>query len=338
MSDPAYFWQALRGEDVPAGAWSGILARAKKEEVLNYLAHENRSTPKAEFYRREGAARYLAALASLKRALPLIESTGRPFALLKGMALAHTVYRHPEERTFSDIDILVDPADFRAVSAALCDRGYRQTPQHRELFIDQENRRTRIDLHTDFVNAQRISGRRAAGETPEWQHRIERVSIGEISIPILPPDLTARLLTLHLVHHHGLWGAKWIIDLLSLEKLHPATCGTIESASSSGSAVIAAMRLLDPETRRDQPILDGIDRIALRAAFEGRHIPAMRFLLSAKEIEKAADKLGFLKQSLFPNRATLESVYHDSRMRGAWKHARDVSNSALGILSLMLRA
>ena len=47
----------------------------------------------------------------LLRALDVLEGVGVRSRVLKGVALAHTVYREPEQRVFGDVDLLIPSAD-----------------------------------------------------------------------------------------------------------------------------------------------------------------------------------------------------------------------------------
>lgn len=97
-----------------------------------------------------------------------------PFAVLKGLAVAHLDYSDPAMRQFADVDLLVAPADLAAVVELLGGLGWRQAyplPRHHERFTHaitlRNERRVEIDLH------QRIA-HRALGEclpTDDLLHR-----------------------------------------------------------------------------------------------------------------------------------------------------------------------
>ncbi len=54
------------------------------------------------------------------RALAILRAAGVPSRVLKGVALAHTAYPHPEQRVFGDVDLLVSGADLQRAVSALC--------------------------------------------------------------------------------------------------------------------------------------------------------------------------------------------------------------------------
>ncbi|MGA2126588.1 MAG: nucleotidyltransferase family protein [Xanthobacteraceae bacterium] len=72
-------------------------------------------------HRRATAAREV----SIDRLLTAFGAAGVPMLLLKGAALAHSLYARPELRAAADIDILVDPADERRAVDLVRGLGYR---------------------------------------------------------------------------------------------------------------------------------------------------------------------------------------------------------------------
>jgi len=54
----------------------------------------------------------------------LLQQEGIPLILLKGPHLAHTVYDHPHERIYGDLDILVKPGDFNKAARILLENKF----------------------------------------------------------------------------------------------------------------------------------------------------------------------------------------------------------------------
>jgi len=81
-------------------------------------------------HRRYAAARE----ASIDRLLSAFAAAKLPMVLLKGAALAHSLYPSPELRPSVDIDILIDPADAQPAAALARGLGYVFAPEHRSRF------------------------------------------------------------------------------------------------------------------------------------------------------------------------------------------------------------
>jgi len=62
------------------------------------------------------AGAHLVLASARDRLAEVLGRAGVPWAPLKGMALAGTVYPRPEERPSGDIDLLVDPSSLRALA------------------------------------------------------------------------------------------------------------------------------------------------------------------------------------------------------------------------------
>jgi putative nucleotidyltransferase-like protein len=85
---------------------------------------------------------------------------GLQFVVLKGPALAHTLYPDPSSRVFGDLDLLVRTRDWRAAAAIVTGMGFRrQTPEPRAGFDERFGKAAThvdgdglaIDLHRTLV-------------------------------------------------------------------------------------------------------------------------------------------------------------------------------------------
>ncbi len=92
--------------------------------------------------------------------LDLLAQSGLDARLLKGMATAHLDHPDPNRRTFSDIDLLVEPGRFTATLDALAAHGWRRDlPERRPDFDDrfgkdgtlQRDHWGQVDLHRTLV-------------------------------------------------------------------------------------------------------------------------------------------------------------------------------------------
>ena len=96
----------------------------------------------------------------LLRALTVLSDAGIDARVLKGVALAHTVYADPAMRVFADVDLLVPSQDFSRSAALLASTlgGERGVPELRPGFDDQFGKEAMVritglelDLHRTFV-------------------------------------------------------------------------------------------------------------------------------------------------------------------------------------------
>jgi len=94
------------------------------------------------------------------RALSVLAEAGIDARVLKGVALAHTLYADPALRVFADVDLLVPSRDFSRSAALLADAlgGVRGVPELRPGFDDQFGKEAlvrisglELDLHRTFV-------------------------------------------------------------------------------------------------------------------------------------------------------------------------------------------
>lgn len=70
------------------------------------------------------AAMQLRAEASYRKTKEILAAKGIELLLLKGPHLGSTVYEHPGQRLYSDLDVLVRPKDFKAAVAALVENDF----------------------------------------------------------------------------------------------------------------------------------------------------------------------------------------------------------------------
>src|SRR5207253_1468780 len=91
---------------------------------------------------------------------PSFEEAAVEFLILKGPALAHTVYPDPAWRYFTDLDVLVAPKDWRRACAVLEALGFKRgQPEPRPGFVERfggapsYHRPTgvEVDLHRTLV-------------------------------------------------------------------------------------------------------------------------------------------------------------------------------------------
>src|SRR6185437_16415495 len=141
---------------------------------------------------------------------------GIDWLVLKGPALAHSVYPRPDLRHYVDLDLLVSPADFGALLAVLEAAGYQLVDRNwpllaRDLPGELRLRSPRgvlLDLHWSIFND---AGRRASFSAPTAALLADR---RELSVGF--PALSATDQLVHAGIHAALSGANrlgWLLDV-----------------------------------------------------------------------------------------------------------------------------
>ncbi|MFC1674574.1 nucleotidyltransferase family protein [Candidatus Omnitrophota bacterium] len=117
--DWAYFFNQARREGVLALAFNNL---SRIESADRLIPEETRKQMKSFYY--TVAARNSLLSEQLKKLLSAFNQAGIKLILLKGIALAHTVYPNIALRPMDDIDILVRREDLPAANQVLISLGY----------------------------------------------------------------------------------------------------------------------------------------------------------------------------------------------------------------------
>jgi hypothetical protein len=115
---------------------------------------------------------------TLRRLLVTFDRAGVDVAVLKGPFLGEFVYEAASERTFTDLDLLVRPADLdRAIEVLMEDPGFldlpvkRPTADKRELlFFGPAGISFNIDLHWDLFGYAQLRGSAKQAVNELWAH------------------------------------------------------------------------------------------------------------------------------------------------------------------------
>ncbi len=211
--------------------WDAVLERTEAERLgplLHNTFSEARFIPAgvaAAWQRahRTTAAFYLVWSSSLMRICTALTQANIPLIILKGAALAETVYDKPSLRPLADVDVLVRPDQVRATVDVLQANGYLppRAAESRDYSLEFENElalspRTTIgvaiDIHWSLL------------DSPYYQRALSHDWFWESSVPLarysgartLAPEAQLLHLSAHLmVHHHGN-GVLWLYDVVEL--------------------------------------------------------------------------------------------------------------------------
>jgi hypothetical protein len=139
--------------------------------------------------------------------------------VIKGPSAVELLYSAPGQRAYLDLDVLVEPAAFRDVLAALetggatlLDRNW--TVLRRDLLGEVHlrlPRGTSLDLHWNLINMNRG---RMWSDTEDVLQRAERRDLGGVIVPTLDPADTV----VHLATHAAVSGGDRLLWLKDIER------------------------------------------------------------------------------------------------------------------------
>jgi hypothetical protein len=306
------------------------------------------------------AARWeLAHVALVRRALDALRRAGIEPIVLKGTALAHSIYPDGAARLRGDTDLLVPPAAKQAASRALANEGFfRRTGidgefiSYQATFHDASGRHA-IDVHWRFNNSELLASL--------FTH--DELLAGSIGLPALhenarAPSHPASLLlaALHRAVHitnpywvgdtpiHGTDRLLWLVDLdlLARSLSEPEWELLLGSARSKGLSRVLAQALQDAAARLGTPVPASVSqRLPIAEASAGE--PAWQYVYASKRRQRMLDfmalpgwraRLRFTREALLPAREYMRERYGPSsplawlylaRLARAWRRDRPAS-------------
>ena len=212
--------------------WAAVLEAADVEDLVPVLAHALGAGDWAgvpDDVRRRltagvaaSAARHLLMTRELGVVLRHLAAAGIEAIVLKGPVLAETVYPHPALRPFSDLDVLVRPADRLRADTVLCGLGHRRVADEHSWEFDvaydgatlyETAGSVRIDLHWALLTEPRFVWK--GDEAGIWDRAVPITVAGQAARGLGREDLVLYLAA-HLAVHHALVGLlrTWDVALL----------------------------------------------------------------------------------------------------------------------------
>lgn len=331
--------RTLRGDLswVSSSDWSveAVVASAAEHGVQTLLWEALPSSPGPSAALREALAPRVRNAATIDlivqremdAVLRSLVAAGIPALVIKGSALAYTVYARPWQRPRTDTDLLVGPGDVAAASHALEQSGYAKSDaltsgtlvSHQLAFerTDAHGMRHVIDLHWKIVNPQILADALPFDEL--WKEAQPAVALGPAArVPSLVANLA--LACIHrLAHHQGHERLIWLYDMRLL-------------SARFGSADWDQLGQLAVDRHVSSLCLDGLAqaRARLGSAFPERleailaasapHEPSHRYLEGAVNIRDVLtsdlvaldswrDRLRLLREHAFPPPAFMRARY-----------------------------
>jgi hypothetical protein len=122
LAQPLFDWEWFTARVCTHGVAPLVAAHLQKLGLVNHLPPHVRAVLQSAYYR--NAARNTLLFRVVQEVLQGCRSQGSAVIVLKGAALAETVYPHPALRPMGDIDLLVRPEAVQAIDDALTALGY----------------------------------------------------------------------------------------------------------------------------------------------------------------------------------------------------------------------
>ena len=320
--------------------WPAVIDAAEAEDVLPALAHTLAGAgwtgvrPSARRRLADGLAAGRARHLLMTRELGLIlrrcAADGIEVMVLKGPVLAERVYPDPALRPFSDLDLLVRPADRFRTDEVLRALGHRRVADEHSWDFDvaydgatlyETPGSVRVDLHWALLTEPRFVWNGDVAEI--WERSVAIAVAGEGARGLGREDLVLYLAT-HLAVHHTLAGLLryWDVALL-LERegdtldwralLGRAARWRVRHAlffvllgarslfeAPMPAAVLAALRPFGPRA--------GLLGAIVRRSDEGRLL-RLEHLVTLLLLDRGRDLGGALRHALWPSAGWMRARY-----------------------------
>jgi hypothetical protein len=261
---------------------------------------------------------------AIRRISTAVAGEGLRLMALQGASL-FDLYPEMGLRHLSDLDLLIDPRQSKAIGRVLTDLGYR-TPDSVYPYLFEKGT-VRIDLHMHPLNLDRIRRRRllfpeAVGAL--W-HRSARVEEENGALRVPDPFDNIVLLCAHAMKHgYGL--LIWLVDLrelLNRLRHRPDGWQTIRRRAlewrqtrSVGYGLRLALALNDEDgstvmEEQGFPPLGRLENRLLEMKRCGWHSKLLGLWLGGLSLEHRVNTLPLIWESAFPNPAVMEQIRRD---------------------------
>ncbi len=267
----------------------------------------------------------------LERLATAWEQARLPVMLLKGAALNLTVYKRPDLRPMSDMDLLVRPEAANEAVGLLVSHGCRCgfalvsdgffPKYHYEMeLMTGSPHPVRIDLHARPFRPLRVS--RTMPDDAFWEGA-RSIQVGTGKAVIASPEITFIHLTAHAAFH-GCSRLLWLYDIKRLveEHSHVMDWSLVTQRARQWRLSLAVLRAIEQSAELLGPVcppfvLDELasddvswrDRLALRQAPRDAASPVAHIVVNLLCTPGLRFRMGYLLAYLLPGRAHLADVY-----------------------------
>ena len=229
----------------------------------------------------------------IERVLGALADEGVSCILLKGPALAYTVYPDPMLRSFTDLDVLVRHGDWAAVHRCMQQLGFtpernaasppppvlRRTAVHEFKYV-HEAQDFGVDVHYDDILNTGLTPRDVEGF---WQRAVTACIRG-LPVRVLSPEDQLIQLCAH-VHFHGYTRLNWLADVAFIVRGSPRPLAwdrVVETVRTEEAQVPVYYTLRLVERLLDVPapaaVLEATRPDRLRRWWHERYLPERRLL------------------------------------------------------------
>lgn len=341
----------LRALSASALDWEWLGRRADEERLgpLLYTIFRRLSPSAPNLDRLQGAwvafrRQYLLGVEQLSGVLSVFEREGVPVLTLKGPALGEMLYRDPGLRPFTDLDLLVRPADVPRAVSLLSALGYRHEDPAHSLAYDLAWRHSArfagakdepdllpVDLHWELLDYPGIT-RGPSMDLEEVWGRAVKVGAGDEPARTLCPEDLLIYLALHWAVHHAFSGLIWGLDLALLLRRHGdeldwAAVAQRTSRWGVRSALYFALRKVEEQFAVGPPpgVLDRLRPSGLRPAVldllrgrEGEHLQRLDYLVPILLMDRGLDLLRAIGSAVLPSAGWARFRYGKRSLLGAY--------------------
>jgi hypothetical protein len=258
------------------------------------------------------------------RVLRLIASAGLPAIVLKGLALAHTVYVHAWMRPRGDTDLLIRQIDVPHFDRVFRDSGYTLLPHVRgELTLPQRHYyrdavsgfRHSWDLHWRLTTSEAL--REALPEGELWAHAEPRPDLDGARVPKYAEALV--LACIHRLAHHfddprliWLWDIRLLLEAMDgreTERFFRLAARAPSAAACGRSLAMARERCGAPVPGLLLPIVDMANPGAPVAFLWSGSRRRISYLIGELRAAAPARRARILHERLLPSLSSMRERY-----------------------------
>jgi hypothetical protein len=263
----------------------------------------------------------------LQRVTEALAGGGVAALIIKGSALAYTVYDEPWLRPRVDTDVIVRPGDVTAATRVLERCGYRRSDatntgalvSHQVAFerIDSHDVRHVIDLHWKIANPQIVAD--ALPFDDLWHSAAPAPALGPAARVPHPVGAIAISCVHRLAHHQGNHRLIWLYDLkllaASLSAGDWATLRELACTKRIASLCVDGLRaardhvgaVLPPEI--DSALDAASHTEPARTYLDGQMTKSAVLLSDLRVLETWSDRLRLVREHVFPPAAFIRERY-----------------------------
>ncbi len=321
----------------------------RERGLLSLLANEV-ATFLQESYYREALIEALQHQEATSSILAALNQAGVETVLMKGAALAHTVYPSPRCRPKGDLDIWIRPEQYGEAIQALKRLGYH--PQDRQdrppplklLYGGEQQLRSDapgtglIELQWPAIRGEWLRHAARIDHQGIWRRKLPIQIDAQISHVMAPEDLLIHLCIHEAINHQ--FGSPWLRSLLDIHLLvraHPLHWGQLVERARVWQVATAVwtMLLLAEElcgTSIPSAMLSSlapapikqrlIQRLRLGEAMllaQSAGYSHRRFLILVAMVDQEQALLRLIRSSLFPERPWIQARYNVSDGPALWR-------------------